>query len=310
MLVTRLRGLVATALIPVVALTSDVVGEGLMSAAGANLCLPFDADPGDLVSGAERMVRGDVAAVTEVPSHLLGDPLRLTALRATGLEPGQPDRWFDTMTAIAADLLPADTCLVSLVGQDQQFFPGRTDRAPDPGSRHTPLSQSFCQWVVTAGEQLVIEDAERHPLLRHNAAVDQTGVRAYAGVPVVAGDATLGTMCAVDYQPRRWADEDLRLLHQLAAVAEAELTLRLHAARPTAEGASAETVLRAVKRGLVHTTRILTVARPAPDGAAFDGLLALLGWFAQRLPDESTAQEDPTHLRPDGPARLDYWTWT
>lgn len=286
-LITRLRGLVGTALTPVVALTSDEGHDDTMRAAGADVCLRSDADPAALRSAVERAVHGEVTPVTEAPSELLGETHRLTTLRATGLEPGEADRWFDAITAIAADLLPADTCLVSLVGQDQQFFPGRTDRAGDPGDRQTPLSQSFCQWAVTSGEQLVVEDAERHPLLRHNRAVDQLDVRAYAGVPMVADDASLGTVCAIDYQPRHWNEEHLQLLHRLAAIAEAELTLRLHAPQAPAEGGAAETVMGAAKRGLVETSRILADARPGPDRAAFDGLVALLAWFAEQIPDQS-----------------------
>lgn len=293
MLVTRLRGLVATALTPIVALSREPEAQPEARAVAADVWLECDIDPATLRTAVERAVRGEPPAVAMVPAGLLDQPERLTTLRETGLEPGQPDRWFDTIAVVAADLLPADVCLVTLVSQAEQFFPGRSVRPHEAGGRRTPLSHSFCQWTVASGEPLVVEDATQHPVLQHNPAVEALQHRAYAGVPVVAGDATLGTVCAVDAQPRRWSEEDVRLLRRLAVVAEAELTLRLHGLRTATDAAAGETAIAAAKRGFVQITRLLADHHPAPDRAGFDGLVALLGWFTDRLPSQA-ADEVPS----------------
>ena len=59
-----------------------------------------------------------------------------------------------------------------------------------------------------------------------NPAVEQLGVVAYAGVPLRAADGEpIGTLCALDYEPRTWSKDDLAFLTDLAAEVIAELQL-------------------------------------------------------------------------------------
>jgi hypothetical protein len=115
--------------------------------------------------------------------------------------------------------------LVSLVDIDRQFFK-RQVGLPEPwaSERQTPLSHSFCQWVVSSRAPMLVDDARVHPVLQHNGAIESLGVVAYAGVPVSAGeDHTLGSFCAADPQPRAWSAEDLLVLKALGKMVEAEL---------------------------------------------------------------------------------------
>src|SRR5436189_6219240 len=65
------------------------------------------------------------------------------------------------------------------------------------------------------------------PLVQDSPAIAELGVIAYLGVPLItpAGHA-LGTLCAVDSQPRAWTAEDLAALSDLAALALAEIERR------------------------------------------------------------------------------------
>ena len=263
--------------------------EAAMMTAGATSCVPAAAGPAQVRDEVARVTNGERPAVTGVPPQLLSDAHRLRMLHDTGLEPGGRDRWFDTITDVAADLLPATTTLVSLVGADSQFFPGRSHQGRHDADRQTPLSQSFCQWPVASGERLVVEDSHHHPVLRHNAAVHTLDVRAYAGVPLEAGGATLGTVCAVEYEPRQWDDEDLDILTRLAEIAECELALRLATTTGDPAGGTGNSiVLPSVKRGIGQATRLLDDARPDPTSHASRGLIDLIGWFTHRLPDTAT----------------------
>lgn len=52
-------------------------------------------------------------------------------------------------------------------------------------------------------------------------------VIAYAGVPLRTSDGkVLGAFCAIDSRPRTWTDEQITVLHDLAAAAMAEIELR------------------------------------------------------------------------------------
>lgn len=83
---------------------------------------------------------------------------------------------------------------------------------PEPWAteRETPLSHSFCQYVVVDGQPLVIEDAHADHRVRDNPAIEALGVVAYLGVPLRDPDGvTSGSLCAIDHQPRQWSDRDL-----------------------------------------------------------------------------------------------------
>jgi two-component system, cell cycle sensor histidine kinase and response regulator CckA len=159
---------------------------------------------------------------------LLLRPDRLAALRQTALLDTPPEEGFDRLTRMAARLLGAPTSLISLVTDERQFFKSTTG-LPEPWAtrRTAPLSFSFCSTVAGTGEPLVVEDARRHPLLRHSQALRELGWISYAGVPLVSREGhVLGSFCVVDRTPRLWSERDIALLQDLAASAVTEIELR------------------------------------------------------------------------------------
>ena len=159
---------------------------------------------------------------------LLLRPDRLAALRQTALLDTPPEEGFDRLTRMAARLLGAPTSLISLVTDERQFFKSTTG-LPEPWAtrRTAPLSFSFCSTVTGTGEPLVVEDARRHPLLRHSQALRELGWVSYAGVPLVSREGhVLGSFCVVDRTPRLWSERDIALLQDLAASAVTEIELR------------------------------------------------------------------------------------
>jgi two-component system cell cycle sensor histidine kinase/response regulator CckA len=171
---------------------------------------------------------------------LLNRPDRLAALRQTALLDTAPEEGFDRLTRMAARLLGASTSLISLVTADRQFFKSAIG-LPEPlaSQRIAPLSFSFCSTVVGTGEPLIVEDARRHPLLRHSPAVRELGWVSYAGVPLITREGhVIGSFCVVDRMPRLWSERDIALLQDLAAsaITEAELRRELAARRQAEAG--------------------------------------------------------------------------
>ncbi len=162
------------------------------------------------------------------PRPRLTDPFRLVAVRDTGLLDAVASPVLDRLAAAAARRVGAPVALVSLVDDAGQHFPGMaglTGWAAD--ARGTPLSHSFCQYVVARAAPLVVDDAAAHPLVRDNGAHLDLGVAAYAGVPLTnaAGD-TLGALCAIDGVARHWTREQLAELDALAGAVVSELEFR------------------------------------------------------------------------------------
>ena len=182
---------------------------------------------------------------------LLLRPDRLAALRRTALLDTPPEEGFDRLTRMAARLLGAPTSLIALVTDERQFFKSTTG-LPEPWAsrRNAPLSFSFCSTVAGTGEPLLVEDARRHPLLRHSQALRELGWVSYAGVPLIDREGhVLGSLCVVDRMPRLWSERDIALLQDLAASAISEIELR----REIAQRLQAELSQRDSEEELYHT---------------------------------------------------------
>lgn len=138
------------------------------------------------------------------------------------------DESFDRLARVVRDALGVPIALVSIVEPDRQAFPGAVGLSGEVAERRTtPLTHSFCQYVVADDAPLVIPDAREDERLRTNLAIRDLGVIAYAGYPLKDGSGTtIGSVCAIDSQPRRWSERDVRMLGDIAAACSTELQLR------------------------------------------------------------------------------------
>jgi GAF domain-containing protein len=152
----------------------------------------------------------------------------MAAFERLDLLDAKPDAGFDRYTALASELLNAPVALVSLVDSSHQAFLSRESSDPKlEGVDETPLSYSFCQHAVRAKAPLVIDDARVNPLVSDNPSIDQFGLVAYAGAPIMTSDdQALGTLCVLDQKPREWTPEQVELLKDLAAAVGSEIELR------------------------------------------------------------------------------------
>ncbi|HEU4793081.1 MAG TPA: GAF domain-containing protein, partial [Nitrolancea sp.] len=155
-------------------------------------------------------------------------PDRAEAPRRHGHLGATVDEAFDRFTRLASASLRAPMALISLVEADSQVIKsclGMTE--PGASRREMPLACSFCQHVVTTGEALLIPDVRHHPLASSNQAIQEFGVVAYAGIPLVTTTGhRIGVICVLDTASRDWTSEDVALLTDLAATLTREIELR------------------------------------------------------------------------------------
>ncbi len=173
---------------------------------------------------AERAARRQRSEGESTAVHA---PERLRELQRSMLLDSPPEESFDRLTRLTSTVLNVPIALVSLVDSDRQFFKSCLG-LPQPwaAQRQTPLSHSFCQHVVESRRPLVVSDAREHPLLRNNPAIRDLGVIAYAGAPLISPNGhVLGTLCAVDHQPRHWTTEQVEILCNLAGSVLSEIQL-------------------------------------------------------------------------------------
>jgi serine phosphatase RsbU (regulator of sigma subunit)/GAF domain-containing protein len=239
------------------------------------------------------------------PVPLLADPQRLHVLAESGLS-NNSDPDMEYFAQRARTLLGVPVALVSLVEADQQVFPGMAG-LPEPwaSKRCTPLSHSFCQHVVLTAEPLVITDARDEPRVRDNLAIPDLGVVAYAGMPLTDVDGqVLGSLCAIDVQPRAWTADELDALTDLARACSTTIRLRLadhlaereRARRDEVERwhraalARSQLLLRASAALMdtlsVHDIRLRIADLVAADlGPSYVGLTVVDGHRLQRIAD-------------------------
>jgi signal transduction histidine kinase len=216
-------------------------------------------------------------------SSSLRNPRRLASLGATELMDSDPEPAFDRLTEQAARELAVPKAVMSLVDDRRQFFKSAVGIEGDAAEqRGTPLSHSFCQHVVHTGTALRIEDARRHPLVRDNLAVRDLEVIAYLGMPLVSPDGeVVGSLCAIDAEPRAWSEADARRLGELAAAAMAEIGARVRTEdgpapagepfepRVLVDDACEHISREALRKSLLVTAWIDEAVPPALDGDAW-----------------------------------------
>jgi signal transduction histidine kinase len=140
---------------------------------------------------------------------------RLSALRRLRVLDSAPERSFDDVVALAAQICAMPIALVTLVDQDRQWFKAKLglDLA------QTGRRESFCGHAIGYPDRvMVVEDTWRDARFADNPLVTgDPGIRFYAGAPIVCGDGQpLGTVCVIDRQPRRLEAWQLASLRALA----------------------------------------------------------------------------------------------
>jgi diguanylate cyclase (GGDEF)-like protein/PAS domain S-box-containing protein len=221
---------------------------------------------------------------------------RLRVLRATQLLESPPEAAFDRLTRLAAGLLNAPVALVSLVDEERQFFKSALGLAePWASRRETPLTHSFCQYVTRDRAALVVSDAREHAVLRDNRAIEDLGVIAYAGIPLIVANEAVGAFCVVDDKPRAWSTDEVALLTDLAGSVVSEIELRLALREAHAQRLLTDALLESLGDGVLAVD---------PDGvflianAAARRLLSDEARVGQSLP--TGWAERHQSARPDG----------
>jgi two-component system, sensor histidine kinase len=158
----------------------------------------------------------------------LTDEERLKDLAETDLINQCPQECFDRFSRLASKILRVPVALLSFVEADRQYFISQNGLSePYATQRQTPLSHSFCQYVVRSGQSLIISDARQNPLVKDNLAIPDLGVVAYLGIPILSErHNVLGSFCAIDGKSRIWSEEEVSILKDLAVAVSAEIHLR------------------------------------------------------------------------------------
>ncbi|MDE2477550.1 MAG: GAF domain-containing protein, partial [Betaproteobacteria bacterium] len=156
---------------------------------------------------------------------------RLQALERLGVLDTPPEPLFDQLAACAARVLEAPVAAVSLIDSRRQWFKALAGSQAAGWPRETPREVSLCGHAI-AGEGLFeVPDASADPRFAANPLVTgEPGLRFYAGVPLRGSEGLpVGTLCILDFRPRRLSPSQREMLQALAEQAGHALEARLAA---------------------------------------------------------------------------------
>ncbi|MGA1799808.1 diguanylate cyclase [Sphingomonas sp. 4RDLI-65] len=175
---------------------------------------------------------------------------RVAALHALALLDSEPEREFDALVALAAEMLDCPTALLTLVDSERLWIKAAA------GGERGEISRDIgmCAYTIQNEDPLVIEDLGDDVRFALNPLVmPSDGARFYAGAPIHAIDSggerhAIGSICVIDSVPRSLNDAGRRALMHLATLAETTIAARAAAHQAIAIATTADRQAAALAR--------------------------------------------------------------
>ena len=155
------------------------------------------------------------------PPLPLDETARLVSLHSLRILDTPNEERFDRITRMAQRVFGVDTCLISLLDANRQWFKSKQGLEACETSREI----SFCGHAILENDVLVVQNALADERFADNPLVtDDPNIRFYAGCPVHGPDGhRLGTLCLIHPEPRSFSDDDMDTLRDLASMVDDEL---------------------------------------------------------------------------------------
>ncbi len=149
---------------------------------------------------------------------------RIAALEKYAILDTDAEQSFDDLTLLASFICKTPIALISLVGEDRQWFKSRVGMDATETSRDI----AFCSTAILQSDVFVVPDALADERFRDNPlVVSDPHIRFYAGAPLINEDGyALGTLCVVDRTPRDLAPGEKEALKALSRLVLAQLEFR------------------------------------------------------------------------------------
>ena len=167
---------------------------------------------------------------------------RLEAVDALGILDTPREESYDRIVRLIRAVFNVDMALVSVIDAHRQWH--KASEGVD--AAEAPLQETFCRHTLKLDGPLIVPDATKDPRFANNPHVTaEAGIRFYAGVPLTTRKGfSIGTLCAIDSQPRAFKASDVQMLTDLAALVVDQLELREQAMTDEMTGALSRRAFR------------------------------------------------------------------
>ncbi|MEX2444186.1 MAG: ATP-binding protein [Alkalispirochaeta sp.] len=167
------------------------------------------------------------------PANGIRESERLAKLYSYKIVETPREQDFDDVAELAAYIGEAPVAYIGFLSATEQWFKASVGFSVE----RVPRGDTYCQQILGSGKPLMIPDTRADHTFRPHSGIpeieDQTSrlrreIRFYVGVPIESDDGhVLGTLCVVDYEPRRDVPTTtVSMLERLARQVSGQLELR------------------------------------------------------------------------------------
>jgi len=195
----------------------------------ASNCEPFETER--LVSN----VKGFKALARRLipPKTPFNESARMATLKSLNMLHTLPEERFDRLAKKVGDELDFPVVLIALMDESTNKFKASVFNCPLPMPAPTdgPREISFCGHTINGASNQIfcVENLLEDDRFADNPYVLGLGVKFYAGIPITlpsVSDGTpvnIGTVCVFGFEPRRFIEEDRKILTKYAGEVKREL---------------------------------------------------------------------------------------
>jgi GAF domain-containing protein len=150
---------------------------------------------------------------------------RLAAVRRTGLMGSDATARFDIHTKLFRSIAQVPISYLGLIDETRQYFLSENFTGCLTDVSEVPREQTICQHALSSSQPVIVPDMRQHPTFAaHPLIAGDPYWVFWAGFPLITTEGyVLGTLCAVDFQPRSLSVEQIGLMRGVAA----DLTLSI-----------------------------------------------------------------------------------
>lgn len=152
------------------------------------------------------------------------ESVRLAALGRYAILDSPREAAYDDVVALAARICEAPISVINLIDEGRQWFKAEVGL----GVRETPLDASICAHAILQPGLFEVPDTLQDPRFQDNPlCTGAPNLRFYTGALLETEEGQpIGTLCVLDYKPRRLNDLQKQTLTVLAQQVMAQLELR------------------------------------------------------------------------------------
>ena len=151
---------------------------------------------------------------------------RVAALRALDIMDSPPETAYDEIAELAAQICGCPIGYISFVDDDRRWLKARYGLPSEATS--APREATVCSTTICGAEMFVVPDmTQDFRFDRIAVVVGEPHCRFYCGVPLMTDEGyALGTLCVLDFEPRRLTFEQTEALRRLSRQVLTLLELR------------------------------------------------------------------------------------